>query len=69
MPVFQMYSRLDKNLLKQMLIRMAEIEDDQLASLKYKYFNQAIKKDMDSDDSSYQLTTGNATTGVNVTER
>ena len=69
MPVFQMYSRLDKNLLKQMLIRMAEIEDDQLASLKYKYFNQAIKKDMDSDDSSYQLTTGNATTGVNVTGR
>ena len=39
MPKFAMYSRLDKNLLKLMLIRATEIEDDEIAGLRAKYFH------------------------------
>jgi hypothetical protein len=33
MPIFQMYSKLDKNLLKQMLIRVTEIENEDIPGL------------------------------------
>ena len=39
MPKFVMFSKLDKNLLKQMLVKATEISDDQIESLKTKYFN------------------------------
>jgi len=39
MPKFAIYSRLDKNLLKMMLIRATELEDAELPEHRIKYFN------------------------------
>jgi len=38
MPKFAIYSRLDKNLLKLMLIRATEFEDFEIETLRAKYF-------------------------------
>ena len=39
MPRFAIYSRLDKNLLKLMLIRATELDDKDIAEYRLKYFN------------------------------
>lgn len=39
MPKFAIYSRLDKGLLKKMLIKATTIQDDDIIMLKQMYFN------------------------------
>ena len=56
MPQFAIYSRLDKNLLKQMLIKAAEFEEEEIPELRKKYFNPEKEEDEGTCEScSYQV--------------
>jgi hypothetical protein len=43
MPKFGIYSRLDKNLLKLMLIKATQFKDEEISFYKIKYFNPEKK--------------------------
>ena len=46
MPKFALYSLLDKNLLKSLLIKVTEITDDQIDGIRQKYgILESIRKD------------------------
>ena len=51
MPKFAIYSRLDKDLLKNMLIRATQLEDADLSGYRQKFFNPEKKEDGGSSDS------------------
>lgn len=45
MPIFKMYSKLDKNLLKQMVLTVIDIDDSELPAIKDKYFNPPVESE------------------------
>ena len=58
MPTFQMYSKLDKNLLKRMIIRLTEVHDDDIDNLRQQYFNPVPDEASLSEDSSMEEEAG-----------
>ena len=51
MPKFMMYSKLDHDLLTLLLLRMTEIEDNQLYKVKKMLFSSATIQDIIKDES------------------
>lgn len=59
MPTFQMYSKLDKNLLKRMIIRCTELHDREIDELRQQLFNPEPDDDMSLSAISESMSRGN----------